>query len=55
MRVGDKIVMTRGHYKDRPALIREVYGNKCTVTLTDTPGPYDVLIRNVKVGDYRNA
>jgi transcription elongation factor len=53
MYVGQEIVMTRGHYKDRPAIIREVHGDKCTVTLTDTPGPYDVTIRNVTRKDYR--
>lgn len=45
--------MARGHYKGRPAVIRDVYGDKCTVTLTDTPGPDDVTIRNVTVKDYR--
>jgi len=50
--VGQKIRMVRGHYKGRPAVIREVYGSKCTVSLTDTPGPDDVTIRNVTVKDF---
>lgn len=55
MIVGQSIVITRGHYAGRPAIIREIYGKKCTVTLTDTPGPYDVLIKNITQNDFRNA
>lgn len=45
-------MMDRGHYKGRPAVIRDVYGNKCTVTLTDTKDPDAVTIKNVTVNDY---
>jgi ribosomal protein L14E/L6E/L27E len=55
MVVGQRIVMTRGHYKGRPAVIREIYGNKCTVHLTDTKVPNCVMIRNVTHKDYRVA
>lgn len=55
MKVGDTIVMTRGHYKGRPGVVREVYGNKCTITLTDTPSSYDVMIRNVTSDDYKRT
>lgn len=52
------VVMTRGPYKNRPGIIVEVYGDKCTVVLTDTPnypGHADVTINNVKSSDYRRS
>ena len=59
MRVGDTVVMTKGHYKNRPGIITEVYGNKCTVVLTDTEGykrkEEGVTINNVVTGDYRRT
>ena len=55
MIVDQRVVITRGHYAGRPGIIREVYGRKCSITLTDTPGPYDVLIKNVTQNDFRSA
>ena len=48
--------MDRGHYAGRPGVITEVYGNKCTVVLTDTEGYRNnregVTIRNVTTKDF---
>lgn len=55
---GMRVVMTRGHYKNRPGIITEVKGSKCTVVLTDTPNYEEnpgVTINNVTVRDYRRA
>lgn len=50
------VTMDRGHYKGRPGIITEVYGNKCTVVLTDTEGYRNnregVTIRNVTTKDF---
>jgi transcription antitermination factor NusG len=52
-KVGQKVKVTRGHYKGRPGVIRTVEGggNYCMVTLTDTPGPNDVSINNMTWDD----
>jgi hypothetical protein len=47
IKVGDTVVMNEGHYTGRPGTVREIKGNKFTITLNDTPGPEDVRIRNV--------
>lgn len=52
---GQRVMMDRGHYKGRPGVITAVYGNKCTVVLTDTP-EYEkhpgVTIKNVTSKDF---
>lgn len=57
MKVGDKVVMTKGPYRGRPGIITEVYGDKCTVVLTDTEGykkgRAGVSINNVVTSDYK--
>lgn len=53
MRVGDKIILMQGHYKGHPAMITEVYGNKCTATLIVVAEQYGTFIRNITANDYR--
>lgn len=50
--VGDIVIIDKGHYQGRPAKVRVIKGDKYTLTLTDTPGPNDVTIRNAKRSDF---
>lgn len=48
-RVNQRVMITAGHWKGRPAIVREVNKNgSYRVTLTDTPGPDDVTIKRIE-------
>lgn len=47
--IHQKVTVTKGHYKGRPAIIIELNRDGTyAVTLTDTPELNDVVIRSVK-------
>lgn len=52
--VHQRVIVTKGHYKGRPALIQEINADGTyTVTLTDTPELNDVVIKRLRSSEMR--